>query len=338
MNKLSALLATGRISNLPTVWSNILIGFLSVHGGALLLSAGPPDLSLLPLYLFACLTASLLYVGGCFLGDAVDLEFDLAHKPERPIPTGVLERTGIYQAAFAMLSLGTLLPIASVWFTTTDRTIQFTLTACTLALTASIVAYSYWHKKSAWAGLPLIGACRFFLILFAAAAAWAHAPDTDPISPMHELLNASTSSPQLPWMTAAVVGVYTISFASVARSESSPRPITWRKALIAIMLMLPLIPFLPALLDHHESLTLQDVFLAYPHAISFITALLVYWVWMGAAFLQINKNKGSFVAMSLAGFSLLDATSAGAFGWPLFFATLLLFIAALTLQKWAPAT
>ena len=95
MNKISAILATGRISNLPTVWSNLLVAFLF---------AGSLTTANLTLFALACLSASLLYVGGCFLGDAIDVEFDLTHKPERPIPSGILERKSVFTALYSVPS------------------------------------------------------------------------------------------------------------------------------------------------------------------------------------------------------------------------------------------
>src|SRR3954466_5310656 len=73
---LRTLLVLGRVSNLPTVWSNCLAGWLLSRGGA------PDELFLL------CAGTSLLYVGGMFLNDVFDIEFDRQHRSERPIPSG----------------------------------------------------------------------------------------------------------------------------------------------------------------------------------------------------------------------------------------------------------
>lgn len=74
---LTLALRLGRISNLPTVWTNVLVGVL-LTGAAL----GDARLPLLMLAL------SLFYVGGMFLNDAFDREFDAQHRPDRPIPSG----------------------------------------------------------------------------------------------------------------------------------------------------------------------------------------------------------------------------------------------------------
>ena len=62
------LLILGRVSNLPTVWSNCLAGWLLGGGGSgwkfFLLSLG----------------GTCLYVGGLFLNDAFDVEFDRQYR------------------------------------------------------------------------------------------------------------------------------------------------------------------------------------------------------------------------------------------------------------------
>src|SRR5213075_1303788 len=76
MSFLRTFLILGRVSNLPTVWSNCLAGWWLGGGG---------NSGMLP-FLFAGVT--LLYLGGMFLNDAFDVEFDRQHREERPIPSG----------------------------------------------------------------------------------------------------------------------------------------------------------------------------------------------------------------------------------------------------------
>src|SRR5438552_468570 len=65
------LLVLGRVSNLPTVWSNCLAAWL-LAGGGLSRRLG-----------ILCAAASLLYTGGMFLNDAFDVEFDRKYRTER---------------------------------------------------------------------------------------------------------------------------------------------------------------------------------------------------------------------------------------------------------------
>src|SRR5688572_23309296 len=91
-------LRLGRVSNVPTVWTNVAAG-IALAGGAL----QPRLLVMLGL------AVSLFYVGGMYLNDAFDARWDAAHRPERPIPSGQVRARTVFAAGFAMLGLGTLL-------------------------------------------------------------------------------------------------------------------------------------------------------------------------------------------------------------------------------------
>jgi hypothetical protein len=91
-------LELGRVSNLPTVWSNVLAGMV-LSGGWLAPGA-----------LLAVLAgASAIYVGGMFLNDAFDAEIDARERPERPIPSGRIARRAVFAIGFAQLAGGVLL-------------------------------------------------------------------------------------------------------------------------------------------------------------------------------------------------------------------------------------
>ena len=143
---LRALLVLGRVSNLPTVWSNCLAGWLL--GGAgdlrtfLQLSAG----------------ATLLYLGGMFLNDAFDEEFDRQHRQERPIPAGAIPPRTVWIWGGAWLALGAalLIPLGN------------STALLTLLLAAAILLYDAVHKLVTFSPV-LMAACRFFLYLVAAS-------------------------------------------------------------------------------------------------------------------------------------------------------------------------
>jgi heme O synthase-like polyprenyltransferase len=67
-----------RISNLPTVWTNVTAAWLLAGGEGLRMHASTG--SSLPVH--------LLYTGGMILNDAADVKFDREHRQERPIPSG----------------------------------------------------------------------------------------------------------------------------------------------------------------------------------------------------------------------------------------------------------
>ncbi|RME92643.1 MAG: prenyltransferase, partial [Verrucomicrobia bacterium] len=81
----------GRVSNLPTVWSNCLAGWLL--GGN-----GPLDR-----FLLLCAGVSAVYLGGMFLNDAFDEAFDRRHRPTRPIPAGWISARAVWWWGWGLL-------------------------------------------------------------------------------------------------------------------------------------------------------------------------------------------------------------------------------------------
>jgi UbiA prenyltransferase family len=143
---LRTLLVLGRVSNLPTVWSNCLCGWL--------LSSG----STLDRFLLLCLGATFLYLGGMYLNDAFDAQFDQQHRSERPIPSGAISVTAVWQWGLSWLMLG-LLCLGFLGKTTA---------ALALLLSGTIFVYDAIHKIFAFSPL-LMAVCRFLLILLAAS-------------------------------------------------------------------------------------------------------------------------------------------------------------------------
>ena len=154
------LLRLGRVSNLPTVWSNSLAG-LVLAGSGVMLDVG----------LALMVIMSLFYVGGMYLNDAFDQHIDAVERPERPIPSGQISATAVYTSGFIMLALG----IAALfwWGQSMDRGIAPGL--CGIALAGAIVYYDWRHKTDpvgpAWMGL-----CRVLVYLAAAFLVTAQPP------------------------------------------------------------------------------------------------------------------------------------------------------------------
>ncbi len=137
-----------RISNLPTVWTNVTAAWL-LAGGAL----NDTRLALL------ILAGSLLYTGGMIMNDAADAKFDMEHRKERPIPAGQVSVKSAWIVSAVMLLAGSTLAVV---FGANPRV--------TALLVSAIVIYDLYHKQ--WAGSVIImGACRVFLYLMAAGAA-----------------------------------------------------------------------------------------------------------------------------------------------------------------------
>ena len=144
LHRLRLLLVLGRVSNLPTVWSNSLAGWWLGGGG------NPGKLPLL------FLGMSALYLGGAHLNDAFDVEFDRQRRPERPVPSGKISLATVWCLGWAWLALGVLCLLI----------MGATTGALALVLALCIVIYDATHKAitaSPW----LMGLCRFWVYVIA---------------------------------------------------------------------------------------------------------------------------------------------------------------------------
>lgn len=148
-SRVRALLVLGRISNLPTVWSNLIAGcFLA--GGHVYISAIIPLLT----------AVSFLYIGGMYLNDLCDAKFDARYRPERPIPAKKISRLTVTLMTLLWFTLG----LAGL------SRFSGTTFAIGIALTVVIVIYDLWHKNNPIAPL-LMGFCRFLLYPLAGSVA-----------------------------------------------------------------------------------------------------------------------------------------------------------------------
>lgn len=151
-----AVLRLGRVSNLPTVWTNVLAGMVLAGGEA-------ADVRLVPL--LAAFT--LFYVAGMFLNDYFDRGFDAEHRPDRPIPAGEAGAGAVLVAASAMLVAGLGL-IAWAAFALGTATGPTALLAA-LALVAAIVVYDRFHKHNPLSP-AVMAACRALVYIGAGVA------------------------------------------------------------------------------------------------------------------------------------------------------------------------
>src|SRR6202030_3348539 len=91
------LLRLGRVSNLPTVWTNVLAGAV--------LSGGDWRNWRLGLMLVAM---SSFYVGGMYLNDYFDRAIDGRERPERPIPSGHISAHAVAAIGFCLVGAGAI--------------------------------------------------------------------------------------------------------------------------------------------------------------------------------------------------------------------------------------
>ncbi|HEY3494920.1 MAG TPA: UbiA family prenyltransferase [Polyangiaceae bacterium] len=190
--RLKTLLELGRVSNVPTVWSNVLCG-AALSGAFSNLPAHAPAL------VFAGLAGTAFYVGGMFLNDAFDAEIDARERPERPIPRGEATREqvqaiggGLLAAGIGTLVLGALLGL-------TPAGMAWPLAGAATAL--AVVFYDRFHKGIAWSPV-VMGLCRAGLYVLGALAV-AAVPSA------------------LTWQAAAALLLYIVGLTHIARFETA---------------------------------------------------------------------------------------------------------------------
>jgi 4-hydroxybenzoate polyprenyltransferase len=140
-------LKLGRVSNLPTVWTNALAGTVL---------AGQPSIMAI---LIVGIALTLFYTGGMWLNDAFDAAIDSKERKERPIPMGEIGVGTVFAAGYAMLGAGVLL--------------AFTFGAIAglagIALAIAVILYDWLHKRTMLSPV-IMGATRFFSYILAALA------------------------------------------------------------------------------------------------------------------------------------------------------------------------
>ena len=155
-SRLRAWLELMRISNLPTVWTNVMVGFAIDRwpGHAGLVERGwPITLWEVPVL---CLAMSLLYIGGMAMNDVVDQDIDRLERPGRPIPSGRISPVAARNFVLACFVLAVAI---TYW-------VRMSSTILALILIGTIALYNFHHKRHASAVL-LMGVCRGLLILMA---------------------------------------------------------------------------------------------------------------------------------------------------------------------------
>ena len=142
------LLRLGRVSNLPTVWTNVIAGATIAN-----IAANIVDVA------FVGLAMTAFYVGGMCLNDFFDRDIDARERPGRPIHTGDISASAVSAIGFALLAVGVALLA------------RFGLLAVILglALAGSIVLYDVWHKGNIFAPV-IMGLCRALVYLTTGAA------------------------------------------------------------------------------------------------------------------------------------------------------------------------
>jgi 4-hydroxybenzoate polyprenyltransferase len=144
---LQTFLKLGRVSNLPTVWTN------AVAGSVL---AGQPSVWAIGIIGIAL---TLFYTGGMWLNDAFDAEIDAQERKNRPIPMGEISVNTVFAVGYSMLGLGVLLAFS----------FGIKVGFAGIALAIAVILYDWLHKRTVL-GPVIMGATRFFCYVLAALA------------------------------------------------------------------------------------------------------------------------------------------------------------------------
>jgi len=140
-------LRLGRVSNLPTVWSNVIAASALAGGGS-----GASIIT-------TAAAISLMYVAGMFLNDAFDREIDAQERPERPIPAGEVTADVVFVVGASLLVVG-IVGLAAL---------SQEAGLAGLALGAAILVYNWNHKANPVAPF-VMGLCRALVYVAAALA------------------------------------------------------------------------------------------------------------------------------------------------------------------------
>ena len=143
-------LALARVSNLPTVWTNVLAGIV------LAIRAFDPRA-----FWFGIAGISGIYCAGMVFNDVMDVEEDRVERPGRPIPSGAVTRraAALFGGVLFLLGLGALLAASGL----ATRTALWSL-----LLIATVLHYDYWHRRDPL-GPFVMGACRGLVYIVAAS-------------------------------------------------------------------------------------------------------------------------------------------------------------------------
>lgn len=157
--KIKPLLALCRISNLPTVWMNVLTAMV-------LIQQARPDAIEWHWFPLLALSLSAFYCGGMVLNDLCDYQWDKLHQPYRPLVTGSVSVKAAVLIACLLFFLGFVI-VALAPFK------QAGLLAA-LGLFITIAVYDVFHKKTA-ASVVVMGLARalvFVVVLMSLAGDW----------------------------------------------------------------------------------------------------------------------------------------------------------------------
>ncbi len=179
--QIKTLLTLGRVSNLPTIWTNVLAAAVLAQAGIL-----APDITTVPDHLLlwqfnlhslmlwsgVLLALSLMYAGGMFLNDAFDAQWDRENGNLRPIVNGDVSERMVWVTGSLLLCAAVF--VIAVIYTkvapSTDLTPWYQNYYGLLAgimLASVIILYNASHKHLSHSAF-IMGSCRSGVYLIGA--------------------------------------------------------------------------------------------------------------------------------------------------------------------------
>ncbi|MCP4074641.1 MAG: UbiA family prenyltransferase [Gammaproteobacteria bacterium] len=153
--KLFTLFKLGRVSNLPTVWSNVL-------AGSALANAEINQFSLL----IVLVSMSLVYTAGMFFNDVFDQDYDRQFRSDRPIPANDISSSVVMFLAISMMILALLLLSLNISVSIVET--WYPVLSCVL-LCGLVLLYDWRHKQNPFGPL-IMGLCRGMVYITAAVS------------------------------------------------------------------------------------------------------------------------------------------------------------------------
>ena len=208
-SRLTSWLELCRISNLPTIWTNVLAGSAIAWGfgwravykdGSAFVPEYRWDMAIIIGF-----AMSLFYVAGMALNDLADAAIDKIERPGRPIPSGRISPAAALNFIITCFAIGLVI----IWWHQPGAMVF------ALLLLVMIMAYDFTHKVFPGAVL-FMGACRSLVILIAATGA------------------ADSHFNRVALPLAVIMGIYIVVITIIARGETEDR-IGHRKWLAVVM-------------------------------------------------------------------------------------------------------
>jgi UbiA prenyltransferase family protein len=268
---LNGWLTSARISNSPTVVTDVL-------AGAALAGVGRPGTAVVLL----AVALVLFYTAGMFLNDVCDYTWDLRHRPDRPLPAGVVSRPSAAAAVVVLFGVGSAL----LWAVSPPAM------ASGVVLIALIAIYDRWHKNNPLSPL-VMGGCRLMVYVTAFVAfAW---------PPSLELAIAG-----------GLLVAYLVGLTAISKSETRPTVVGyWPAGLLflpplyfAARLGLGLTLLLPLLVAGWVVYSLTFVYRARTRSIGAAIGRLIAGISLVDALVLASSGALETVWLALAGFGL----------------------------------